>query len=181
MHRELQPLPALLLFQPSPFGGAIGHAARSDANGCSSCEPKPFCSPFPPHKRSLPHQGTPPPLRLAPPEQSVPIGGSRGRNVSPAMPVLPPPHLLRSPSTGFLRRSFSLLPSLSNKSPDSFFSPYLVSELLLSTSSVVSISVSLPPHRLIRSPSPPYESARVSHVARLVAPHCVSRGRGLTW
>src|SRR6266699_6346129 len=52
-------------------------------------------------------------LHRSKPEQSVLIGASPGKNDSPAMLVLPPPHPLRLLFMGFLPRSFSRSTSLS--------------------------------------------------------------------
>jgi len=138
----------LLLFQLSPCGGAIGHAARSGGHSCNSCEPKPFCSPFTPPQQSFARRSAPPhPPHHLLPEQSVPIGDSPGSNGSLAMPALLRLPSWRLPFTGFLRRSFSLLPFLSDKSPDSSHFP----PCLFSNSSPPAISFVFTPVSLTHS------------------------------
>ena len=120
MRRVLRFLSVFLLFQLSLCGGAIGHAARSGGHSCTSCELKPFYLPFTPLQQSFARRSTPPhPPHHLPPEQSVPIGDFPGSNGSLAMPALLRLPSWRLPFTDFLRRSFSLLPFLSGKSPDS--------------------------------------------------------------
>jgi hypothetical protein len=81
------------------------------------------------------------------PEQSVPIGDSPGSNGSLAMPALLRLLSWRLPFTGFLRRLFSLLTFLSNRSPDSSHFPLC----LFSNSSPPAISFVFAPVSLTHS------------------------------
>jgi hypothetical protein len=170
----------LLLFQLSPYGGAIGHAARSGGHSCNSCEPKPFCSPFTPPQQSFARRSAPPhPPHHLLAEQSVPIGDSAGSNGSLAMPALLRLPSWRLPFTGFLRRSLNPLACRSDtlrdapRFPLSLFFPELLLFSISSISTAFSLVVWLP-HMFSGSPQP--ELPRESLVARLVATHCVSRG-----
>ncbi len=119
----------------------------------------------------------PPPF---PPEQSVPIGDSPGKSVSPAMLVLQQLHPLRLLFTVFLPYSFSRWASLSDKRLDLSLSSLSFLPRTASLRQPIYIHtclffLQLPHLSLTLEP----ESTRTPHSGepRLVKTRCVSRGR----